>query len=70
MATKQGHIGTAELFLLDNLKLTTHRTRHCPFCRGKVYWEKRTGFGKLVMLVGLRPYRCEECDKVHYGFYF
>ena len=68
MRTMSDYLGAAEMRLLDNLKLTTHRSRHCPFCRGRVYRERRTGLGKLTLLVGLRPYRCEACDKVHYGF--
>jgi hypothetical protein len=70
MRTKQGHMGTAELFLLDNLRLTTHHNRQCPFCHGRVYRERRSGYRILTILIALRPYRCQACDKVHYGFCF
>jgi len=70
MKTKQGHLNAAELFLLDSLRLTTHHHRHCPFCHGTVYRERRIGFWKLSILLALRPYRCEACDKVHFGFCF
>jgi hypothetical protein len=36
----QDHMGTTELFLLEDLRLTTHRNRQCPFCHGRVYREK------------------------------
>lgn len=70
MRTRQGHHGTAELFLLNNLRLTTHHHRRCPFCHGTVYRESLSGFWRLTILFGFRPYRCEVCDKVHYGFRF
>jgi len=70
MREKQGYFSNAELLLLGNLHLTTHHTRQCPFCHGKVYREKRAGFSKLAIVLALRPYRCEACDKLHYGFCF
>jgi hypothetical protein len=70
MRAKQSYHGNAELFLLDILRLTTHHNRRCPFCHGTVYRERPSGLRKFTILFGLRPYRCEACDKVHYGFRF
>jgi hypothetical protein len=70
MNSKQQHLTGAELFLSDRLKLTTHKHRYCPFCHGKVCRERRKGFLKLTILFGIRLYRCESCDRLHYGFCF
>ena len=59
-----------EFRLRRYLHLTTHRHRRCPYCGGKVRREKVNGFMALMILVALRPYRCVDCDKLHYGFCF
>ena len=50
--------------------LTTHRHRRCPYCHGEVYREKRRGLAKLTLVLAVRPYRCADCDRLHYGFCF
>jgi DNA-directed RNA polymerase subunit RPC12/RpoP len=50
--------------------LTTHRQRRCPYCQGDVYREKRKGFAHLSLALAVRPYRCADCDRLHYGFCF
>ena len=50
--------------------LTTHRHRRCPYCQGEVYRERRRGLAKLTLLLAVRPYRCSDCDELHYGFCF
>jgi hypothetical protein len=50
------------------LPLTIRRV--CPFCRSAdVRRSKRRGFFELYLLrlVLLRPFRCMECDRRHYG---
>jgi hypothetical protein len=70
MHTKQNHLDDNGIFLLEWLRLTTHRHRCCPFCHGTVYRERRKGFQRLTTLFAMRAYRCESCDKLHYGFSF
>jgi hypothetical protein len=62
--------GHAKYSLIPHFRITTHRHRKCPYCRGSVYRERREGFLKLSVLVALRPYRCIACDKLHFGFPF
>jgi hypothetical protein len=50
--------------------LTTHHHRRCPYCHGAVYREKRKGLSKLTFVLSVRPYRCVDCDRLHYGFCF
>ena len=50
--------------------LTTHRQRRCPYCHGGVYREKRKGLSHLTLALAVRPYRCTDCDRLHYGFCF
>jgi uncharacterized protein with PIN domain len=61
----RGHTPSELLFAL-----TTHRHRRCPYCQGKVYREKRRGVAKLTFMLAIRPYRCVDCDRQHYGFCF
>jgi hypothetical protein len=50
--------------------LTTHHHRRCPYCHGEVYREKREGLAKLTLAIAIRPYRCNYCNRLHYGFCF
>lgn len=70
MNPRHRHFNGAELFLFQWLSVTTHKHRYCPFCHGRVSREKKRGFGRLTTLLGMRPYRCETCDRLHYGFRF
>jgi len=45
--------------------------RKCPACRSKqVRRSQMQGFWEhgVLRAVGVRAYRCENCDKRHYGF--
>jgi hypothetical protein len=70
MHSKQDHLDGTGVLLLERWRLTTHRHRCCPFCHGTVYRERRKGLQKLTTLLAMRIYRCESCDKLHYGFSF
>jgi len=64
-SSNRGHSLSGLLF-----GLTTHKHRRCPYCHGEVYREKRGGLAKLTLMLGIRPYRCADCDRLHYGFRF
>ena len=70
MNSRPNQLNATEFFLLERLRLTTHKHRYCPFCHGRVYRERRKGLQKLAMLFAMRLYRCESCDRLHYGFSF
>lgn len=70
MNSRQNDLNAAEFLLMDKFKITVHKHRCCPFCNGTVYREKRKGFLRLMILFAMRPYRCESCDRLHYGFSF
>jgi hypothetical protein len=55
-------------WLLANF--TTHHHRRCPYCHGAVYRERQRGLSKLTLVIGVRRYRCANCDRLHYGFCF
>ncbi len=47
--------------------------RCCPDCNSfRVHRSKRRGLFEWVVLplLLLRPFRCEDCDRRHYGFVF
>jgi DNA-directed RNA polymerase subunit RPC12/RpoP len=55
--------------VLRTLKISTHGHRLCPHCRSRcVFREKGRGMDKLISILGVRPYRCLRCNKVHLGF--
>ncbi len=38
--------------------------RRCPNCNGQSFFASRSGFWRpLLVLVLLRPFRCEDCDR-------
>jgi hypothetical protein len=56
---------------IRKLGLSTHSHRSCPYCHSHgVYRESRKGFVWGLSALGLRPYRCLDCDRVHFGFCF
>ena len=55
--------------VLRKLKFSTHAHRVGPHCHSRrVCREKRHGVEKLISHLGLRPYRCIGCDRLHFGF--
>lgn len=70
MNSKQNHLNAVEFLLMEKLKVTIHKHRCCPFCHGRVCREKRKGLLTLMILFAMRPYRCESCDRLHYGLSF
>jgi len=60
---------TPQVSIVQRLKLSTRNHRRCPHCfSGRVYRERCEGIQKLTSMVGVRPYRCLKCDRLHYGF--
>jgi len=58
----------APLPFIQRLGLSTRSHRRCPYCSsGRVYRERAEGFQKLTTFIGVRPYRCLKCDRLHYG---
>jgi hypothetical protein len=56
--------------LIQRLGFSTHSHRRCPYCHSHgLYRENRKGLVWGLSVVGLRPYRCLDCDRVHLGFW-
>jgi len=57
--------------LIERLGFSTHSHRRCPYCHSNgLYRENRKGLVWGFSVVGLRPYRCLDCERVHLGFCF
>ena len=66
------HIAIREHVSVRLMDVCSHNSRHrrCPYCHGAVRREKRKGLSNLTLMLAIRPYRCVDCDRLHYGFCF